>query len=141
MKWIILLLIAAAGGFWFVKIRPQKAKPKKQRSPAASAAIASPKEKVPENKYHGIAVMCEDDACAAAKALGKKRFLSHEAPPIPLPNCDSANCHCRYEHFEDRRSGDDERRSTFSLQTDLHSSAGNEERRAKKRGRRKTDHE
>jgi hypothetical protein len=33
------------------------------------------------------------------------RFLSHEAPHLPLPECPHrAQCRCVYRHFEDRRS-------------------------------------
>jgi len=33
------------------------------------------------------------------------RFLSQDAPRLPLPNCpNSGKCRCVYKHFEDRRS-------------------------------------
>lgn len=53
--------------------------------------------------YHCVAIHHRDGACAAVKRLSGKRFLSKEAPPVPLPACDAASCRCRYVHFEDRR--------------------------------------
>jgi hypothetical protein len=45
-------------------------------------------------------------ACAAARACKDKRYLSTEAPRLPLAACDAASCKCKYRHFEDRRAGD-----------------------------------
>jgi hypothetical protein len=60
---------------------------------------------VSAHPYHCVAIHHdhEDGACAAVKRLSGQRFLSKEAPPIPLPACDAASCRCRYLHFEDRR--------------------------------------
>lgn len=59
--------------------------------------------------YHCVAIRYPDGACIAVQRLSGQRFLSKEAPPIPLPECDAANCRCRYVHFEDRRQNDDRR--------------------------------
>ena len=59
--------------------------------------------------YHCVAIYHRDGACAAAKRLSGHRFLSREAPPIPLPACDVDRCRCRYVHFEDRRQNDERR--------------------------------
>lgn len=56
------------------------------------------------NPYHSVSVLPGQKACSAAKACAKTRFLSAEAPPVPLRNCDAAECSCRYQHFADRRS-------------------------------------
>jgi hypothetical protein len=43
-------------------------------------------------------------SCAAAHDLRKKRFLSKEAPSLPLPECGNrSGCECTYKHHEDRR--------------------------------------
>ncbi|MEM7219625.1 MAG: hypothetical protein AAF515_14750 [Pseudomonadota bacterium] len=64
--------------------------------------------RVPESKYRSVEVhhWNNPDACAAVKALAKKRFLLHEAPSLPLAACsDPQACDCRYRRFDDRRVG------------------------------------
>jgi hypothetical protein len=64
---------------------------------------------VSAHPYHCVAIHHQDGACAAVKRLSGQRFLSKEAPPIPLPACDAASCRCRYLHFEDRRRNGERR--------------------------------
>lgn len=59
--------------------------------------------------YHCVAIRHRDGACAAVQRLSGQRFLSKEAPAVPLPVCDAATCRCRYVHFEDRRQNDERR--------------------------------
>lgn len=56
--------------------------------------------------FHGVAIKSlYGRSCAAAVALDGLRFLSDEAPTLPLPNCDMPDtCKCVYEHFSDRRT-------------------------------------
>lgn len=54
--------------------------------------------------YHAVEVRSSDGACDAARAIQGKRFLSTEAPLIPLPMCKRSSCSCAYVHFDDRRS-------------------------------------
>jgi hypothetical protein len=53
--------------------------------------------------FHAVAVLPGSIACRSALKLAGDRFLSAEAPTLPLPECDIAKCTCRYAHFEDRR--------------------------------------
>ncbi len=46
-----------------------------------------------------------------SKRIGEKRFLSGEAPEIPVPGCNAATCACHYVHHKDRRHND--RRNPF----------------------------
>ena len=46
----------------------------------------------------------QDDCCDAVRASIGQRFLSNEVPMLPLEACDSADCRCTYELFEDRRT-------------------------------------
>ena len=56
--------------------------------------------------WHAVEIRCTRYACDAARAAAGKRFLSLEAPFLPLPECDrSANCECVYRHRNDRRVG------------------------------------
>ena len=86
------------------------------------------------NLFHGVEIKAPDDCCRAAAAIEGQRFLSEEAPLLPLENCDRpASCRCRYRHFTDRRT-DARRESDLGLPTRQYP----EEKRAG-RGRRITD--
>ncbi len=63
--------------------------------------------------YHAVAIKSAVYACDAAKALEGKRFLATDAPRLPLPECPRDACECRFQHYDDRRSGRD-RRSPFA---------------------------
>ena len=67
------------------------------------------------NRWHSVGIVSTGAACAAARACKDKRFLSTEAPRLPLAECDAAACKCKYRHFEDRRAGD--RRSDDPMPT------------------------
>jgi hypothetical protein len=56
------------------------------------------------NPYHAVSIVAGSQACEAAKALQGRRFLSKEAPRLPIEGCTSGNCHCHYAHHEDRRA-------------------------------------
>jgi hypothetical protein len=60
----------------------------------------------PAQGWHAVSIVGPGTACAAALACKGKRFLSKEAPLLPLKNCDAARCDCKYRHFADRRAGD-----------------------------------
>lgn len=62
-----------------------------------------------ENPYQAIEVRAGLMACEAASAMAGQRILSDRAPELPLPDCDQKNCHCRYVHLDDRRSGEERR--------------------------------
>ena len=89
--------------------------------------------------HHAVAVMMGDDACKFVQQIQGKRYLSADAPAIPLPNCDSSACQCHYQHYEDRRQSDSERRTDFGVNHDLYGAFGEQNRRGNTRGRRKTD--
>jgi len=72
-------------------------------------------------------------ACAAVLACKGKRFLSAEAPRLPLPECDARRCDCKYRHFADRRDG--ARRADESGAPDARVTKN----RREKRGRRADD--
>ena len=45
-----------------------------------------------------------DDCCDAVRASIGQRFLSRDVPMLPLDDCDSEDCRCTYELFDDRRT-------------------------------------
>ena len=56
------------------------------------------------SRYRAVEVVPDGSGCCgAAREVSGKRFLSSEVPQLPLPECDRAICHCRYELFADRR--------------------------------------
>lgn len=86
--------------------------------------------------YHAVTIAPGPRACAAALALAERRFLSREAPVLPLKKCDCTNCECRYEHYDDRRKGP-RRAREFGISVENYE--GPDVRQKGKRGRRKTD--
>jgi hypothetical protein len=55
------------------------------------------------NPYHAVSIVPGAVCCAAARDLRTQRFLSKEAPPLPLKACTASGCRCSYRHFDDRR--------------------------------------
>ena len=85
--------------------------------------------------WHAVSLVPRGAACEQALALGGRRFLSREAPRLPLPDCPVADrCSCVYRHHPDRRAGP--RRSED--ETGRRSTRATDERRAG-RGRRAKD--
>jgi hypothetical protein len=89
---------------------------------------------VSTHPYHCVAIRYRDGACAAVQRLVGQRFLSKEAPSLPVSACDAASCHCRYVHFEDRRQND-ERRSPHPALVHVGGYAGPERRSGGERRR------
>ncbi|MFO1466213.1 MAG: hypothetical protein U1F35_07230 [Steroidobacteraceae bacterium] len=57
-------------------------------------------------RWHAVSVIADGSACQAALALVDTRFLSAEAPRLPLDGCTKVGgCRCRYRHYPDRRVG------------------------------------
>ncbi len=88
------------------------------------------------NPFHSVTIVTGPRACAAARALSDRRFLSREAPALPLKACDCAGCSCRYEHYDDRRKSG---RRARDLGVSIDGYDGGEKRTKAKRGRRKSD--
>ena len=88
------------------------------------------------NRFHAVTVVAGPRACAEAKALAGQRFLSREAPSLPLRGCGSTQCECHYEHYDDRRKGG---RRAHDLGVSIDGYEGADKRKAPKRGRRQAD--
>ena len=99
------------------------------------APVARAPRKVPK-PHHAVVVVPGRHACNEAYALRNRRFLSREAPVLPLAGCGSAQCECRYEHHDDRRKG---LRRARDLAVAIDGHDGEELRDRSKRGRRKDD--
>jgi hypothetical protein len=57
------------------------------------------------HRWHAVLIVASASACHAAQDCKGKRYLSSEAPRLPLADCDASACTCRYRHFDDRRAG------------------------------------
>jgi hypothetical protein len=64
-----------------------------------------PVKRHPRNRWHAVTLVAPSGACTAVAGLKGKRFLSADAPRLPLPQCDAARCDCKYRHYDDRRGG------------------------------------
>ena len=63
--------------------------------------------------WHSVSIIRGRQACAAVAQLNGGKWLSAEAPVLPVKGCDAKQCNCRYRHHADRRSAD--RRETTGL--------------------------
>lgn len=105
---------------------------KRQKAPTNSRA----NERVHiVNPYHAVSIAPCLMACENVRRYAGKRFLSSDAPILPVPGCGSAQCRCRYLHHDDRRQ--DLRRTRDPQAAGLVSYSGPERRGG--RGRRAND--
>jgi len=84
------------------------------RSLFKTSASASKQTATQSSPYHAVSIVPGEHACAAAYRFTGQRFLSRQAPKVPLPTCDAFHCECRFKHHKDRRAGP-RRRSDFGL--------------------------
>jgi hypothetical protein len=74
-------------------------------SPVAAANQVRAKQTGVPAKWHAISIDAKPLSCTLALDLRKKRFLSKEAPALPLEGCTKgSSCPCTYKHHDDRRS-------------------------------------
>ncbi|QSX32899.1 hypothetical protein JYB87_14285 [Shewanella avicenniae] len=128
MELIILLAVLLVLYFAFMQILAPSPRVKAQKSTAKS-----------RNPYHAVSIMSDKECCNAAVEIEGKRFLSADAPILPLKQCSAATCRCRYEHFEDRRVVGSDRRLDYGITHDLYGAFGEVNRRDRPQGRRATD--
>jgi hypothetical protein len=60
--------------------------------------------------FHAVSILPAEAGCPAAESIKAQRFLSENAPSLPLADCSAINCRCKYLHYADRRSGARDRR-------------------------------
>lgn len=135
---IILLLIGtaiAAVLFW----RAKTGNASKSRTKGIPKTTKSSPQR--HSPYRATSIISNDGACDAVKSIGDKRFLDVERiiPTLPLPDCNAHKCDCRYEHHEDRRVFDQDRRNPPGLKSQLYDISDQQNKREKNRGRRKGD--
>ena len=89
--------------------------------------------------FHAVSIEPAEGCCAAVASIKVQRFLSEEAPSLPLADCASADCRCKYVHHADRRSGARDRRLGSPESLDQIEFWSQRERR-RAGGRRQEDH-
>jgi hypothetical protein len=94
------------------------------------------------NPWHAVGISTSISCCQASVFLRQTRFLSSQAPPLPLQGCTQPrSCVCKYKHYSDRRSGP--RRvvesELFRNALSRHTAAAWTQERRASRGRRVTD--
>lgn len=63
-----------------------------------------------DRRWHAVSVKPGPGACNVADNGRDRRWLSREAPALPLPGCSKPeSCRCTYQHHQDRRSGEGRR--------------------------------
>jgi hypothetical protein len=127
-----ILLIGIAGCLAWLVLRLFPRRNETQAGSSGASHRAHP--------YHSVSIHTGSAACLQAKGLKKKRFLSGEAPQLPLAECTSPKCHCVYQHHPDRRSGNGDRRAIGSTASGILMGHENGERRLSC-GRRQIDKE
>jgi hypothetical protein len=89
-----------------------------------------------DKSWHAVCVVPGRMACEAAQRLRGQRFLSRDAPRLPLPDCNhQAECQCKYQHLADRRG--DPRRTEDTAVGIAPKAVGNERRRPGERRERR----
>ncbi len=96
----LAFLVSAVAVWWQFAARS-----KKQQAELAARRTA-------DKRYHCVEVRAAAFACEAVQQLGNVRFLSREAPNLPVSGCSMPKgCACRYIHHDDRR--EDDRRNPY----------------------------
>ena len=68
--------------------------------------MAGKETKAVDRRWHAVSVKPGEGACSAAVSGKNRRWLSREAPLLPLPGCTRPDtCKCTYNHHDDRRAG------------------------------------
>ncbi|WP_119978466.1 hypothetical protein [Shewanella algidipiscicola] len=112
-----------------------KAKPISEYPPFAEQQYSST-----NTNFHSVEIVNDAMDCTSAHSLQGKRYLSAQAPMLPLKGCSTTPCRCRYIHHADRRKFDGERRLQFGVTHELYGTFGEQNRRSfKHNGRRQSD--
>lgn len=74
---------------------------KNKRPEPLKAASAVAQRSTP---WHAVSIIAKNESCIAARALKNAKFLSAQAPRLPLADCTMGGaCPCGYKHHSDRR--------------------------------------
>lgn len=102
---IFLLLL----GLLFFKIRLSTTDSTKTKRPKKGRKNSIHGSSPAKSSFGAVSIVFSGDACTAVRELEGQKFLGSEAPITPLRDCSCPNCQCRYVHYNDRRSQEDQR--------------------------------
>lgn len=89
------------------------------------------------SQWHAVAIKAKGESCDAVQARRATRFLSSDAPRLPLAECSTSDtCTCVYKHHADRRA---HARRQDEKDDGLRRSTKVEQERRQTHDRRKTD--
>lgn len=114
---LILVIVALAFAYWYWRRR---------RIEEAVEQFIRDQERE-RNRFHCVEIRGGGQACDLAKQRARIRYLSAEAPRLPLEGCTAASCACCFVHHDDRRV--EERRHAGGTSTRIPPKAAWEERR------------
>jgi len=84
----------------------------------ATKAGGFSKSPATSKRWHAVSVRPCQGACTVASSNRDRRWLSREAPQLPLPGCTRPDtCKCTYQHHEDRRAGGRRAEDTDAFRT------------------------
>lgn len=139
MLTLLFVIVAALALFALAKLRRDKKIRKHYFGTLSSNGRRAKSHTTPDHRFHCVSIVNKGDCCEQVNTLTGKRFLSKEAPAIPMEECTMAHCECRYQHFEDRRQSSNERRVDYGVTRELFGVFGEQNRRDRSKGRRTTD--
>jgi hypothetical protein len=114
------LFVAAGAAYWRSAQRPKP--PKANPAPRAKEG----------GRFGAVQIRARLGACRAAQLLEGQRFLSKDAPKLPLRECSVARCSCTFSKLPDRRS-DGRRIESGGLHTTLFIAANRRTKRDRRR--------
>ena len=88
----VAVLVVVAGAAYWLMVRRARA-----RNPMPRPTKAG-------GRFGAVEIRTRHDACDSARALEGQRFLSKDAPALPLRDCTTAQCACRFTKLSDRRT-------------------------------------
>lgn len=103
---VILLLLL---GLLFFKVRLSTTDSTKAKKPKKGRKKSTHGSSPAKSSFGAVSIAFSGDACTAVRKLEGQKFLGNEAPITPLGDCSCPNCQCRYIHYNDRRSQEDQR--------------------------------
>ncbi len=117
MNWLWLLIGFPAGiavAWYFLRYRPaaEDVAPRVRKTGPVQVKQNQPKRHA--HHFFGVIVQPGSNACDAVKAIAYSRYLSEDAPRLPLPDCNRGECRCTLQPQDDRRAGYDRRGDSFS---------------------------
>jgi hypothetical protein len=114
--WLLLGFPIGIGAAWFFVKSKRTADFMAPRERKMSGPVAVTRNQPRQQAYHhyGVSVQLDNNPCDAIRAIADHRYLSAEAPRLPLPDCDRDECRCFVQPQDDRRAGYDRRGDSFS---------------------------